>query len=214
MGLPPLPPSQGYQVTLEMFPWTSTAPINLYAAYDVNGGIGYLTDTNAAAAQFTQLYLNNQLMFDYAKKLATIDDGKPYNLPLNTDGTLQFSRFLFEGAGAGLSQLELKVWQVTPQGTTNLLAWTSAWIELQDVKNLYERAASTNGPTSLPPYTNDTGFRMIYSPPSTLSEDKQVIVFVHGINNSQFNFENTTETIFKRLFWPCLGLVDRWCVNV
>src|SRR5713101_2455415 len=123
-GLPVLPANQGYTVTLSMTPSSGSPSINLYAANDPAGGTGYLTDPVAAVNQFTRQYLNGQLIIDYASQLATIKSGQSYTLAVNTDGTLQRSHFLFEGAGIGQCELVLTI----SQGS-QVLARSSAWID-------------------------------------------------------------------------------------
>jgi hypothetical protein len=198
-GLPKLPPSQGYTATLTMWSSGGSPAINLYAAYGTNTGTGYLTDTNVAAAQFTKEYLGDQLIFDYSKELGTISPNQSYNLPLNTDGTLRYTNFLFEGTGTGSGQLTLTISQTTAQGS-NVLAQTSAWLDLHDVKDLYEQAHTANYDIA-PPSTKVSTLVKDKTWPVDLSEDKQVIVFVHGLNTSQSGYYNDSETMFKRLYW-------------
>ncbi len=54
-GLPQLP-DQGYTVTLSMTPVSGNPAINLYPAYESDGGTKYLTDTNVAALQISSVY--------------------------------------------------------------------------------------------------------------------------------------------------------------
>lgn len=199
-GLPKLPPSQGYSATLSMVAVSGYPTINLYPSYDPTGSASYLFDTNAAAAQFTQLFLGNQLMFDYAKRLAQITPDRSYSLPLSSDGTPQFTRFLFEGAGTNSSgQLILTISQ-TSGGTTNIVGQTSAWLELHDVKDLYERAVISNSYAG--PINNwSSGVERIEYPTASIDDNPDIIVFVHGINNTIPDWLTTSDTMFKRLYW-------------
>ncbi len=216
-GLPKLPSASGYTVTLSMVPSSGSPSINLFAAHDTNGSAAYLTDTNASAAQFTQEFLNGQLAFDYALRVGQVSPSQSYTVPVFTDGTPQFTRFLFEGAGAGGGQLLLTV----SNGTT-LVAQTAVWIELHDIREMYEQAYAENV-VLRPPYLRGTNeppsrHRVKKQISSAPDESKQVIVFVHGINNSEFDYESTSATFFKRLYWsgyrgrfasfrwPCLRL--------
>jgi len=52
-----------------------------------------------------------------------------------------------------------------------------------------------------PPSTRVSVFQTTHCLPNNASENPQAIVFVHGINNSEFDYENTSETMFKRLYW-------------
>ena len=50
--MPSLPANQGYQVTLSLAnASTTTFAVNLVNSVETNGGTGYLTDPNVAAAQ-------------------------------------------------------------------------------------------------------------------------------------------------------------------
>ncbi len=195
-GLPALPSSQGYTVTLRMSPSSGNPAINLYRAYDTNGGAAYLSDTNAAAAQFTQVFLNGQLIIDYAQKVGSVDSGHTYTLPVSTDGTPQFTHFLFEGAGIGSGDLVLTI----SQGT-NVIAQTSASIDLKDVKDLCERVIITNSFSGA--ISNwSSGIQSVQSPPVLGGEqDTNLIALVHGINVRHDDWVSSSATVFKRLYW-------------
>lgn len=201
-GLPKLPPSQGYTVTLSMSPSSGNPAINLYAAYGTNSGTGYLKNTNVAAAQFTKVYLGDQLMTDYAKSVAQISASQSYNLPLSSDGTPPYTNFLFEGVGTNSSsgQLILTVSQTTAQGS-NVLAQTSTWLELHDIKDFYERVVITNITTGA--ISNwSSGIEVVQYPVvSDANESHDIVVFVHGINNTVTDWLTSSDTMFKRLYW-------------
>jgi hypothetical protein len=64
---------------------------------------------------------------------------------------------------------------------------------------MYDRAqANTN--TTVPNNSTST-FTVTSNPASPPDEDKQLIVFVHGINNNDADYLNSSNTMFKRLFW-------------
>jgi pimeloyl-ACP methyl ester carboxylesterase len=201
-GLPKLPPSQGYTVALSMSPSSGNPAINLYAAYGTNSGSGYLKDTNAAAAQFTKVYLGDQLMVDYAKSLAQISASQSYNLPLSSDGTPQFTNFLFEGVGTNPSsgQLTLTISQATAQGS-NVLAQTSAWLDFHDIKDFYERAVITNITTGAISNWSSAIKTVQYRVVPDANESQDIVVFVHGINNTVTDWLTSSDTMFKRLYW-------------
>jgi hypothetical protein len=197
-GLPKLPPSQGYTVTLTMSPSSGSPAINLYAA--ITNSADYLSSTKTAAAQFTQVYLNDQLMMDYSKKLGTVSAIQSYSLPLSSDGTLQYTNFLFEGAGIGAGQLKLTISQTTTQGS-NVLAQTSMWLDLHDVRDFYERTILTNSVYN-PIAVQQTGIeRTEYASSTALGEDKDIIVLVHGFNVGYGDWLLESDTVFKRLYW-------------
>jgi hypothetical protein len=198
-GLPKLPPSQGYTVTFTMSPSSGTPAINLYAA--ITNSADYLTDTNVAAAQFTQIYFNGQLMFDYSKKLGTISASQSYTLPLLSDGTPQYTNFLFEGAGIGVGQLTMTISQTTAQGS-NVLAQTSAWLDLRDVDDMFERVQIT-GVTNIPPASGflTSGYNEDNFVSASSDEDTNIVVFAHGWRMGLWDYYNFSESMFKRLYW-------------
>lgn len=199
-GLPALPASQGYTITLSLSASHGSPAINLYRAYDPEGGTGYLTDTNNANQQFTRQEFQGQVVFDYAQALAQVRPGQSYTLPVNvTDGQPQFTRLLFEGAGQGTGQLVLTI----AQGT-NILAQTSAWIELRDVKDLYEQAVVENVVQDWPDMVErevSSTFRVLHSPALDPSQSVEVAVFVHGWRMGVWDYLNFSDTMFKRLYW-------------
>jgi hypothetical protein len=198
-GLPKLPPDQGYRATLSMSASSGTPSINLYPAF--TNSADYLSSTNAAAAQFTQYYLNGQLVFDYSKKLGTVNPSQSYNLPLSADGIPLYTNFLFEGAGTnGSGQLTLTISQTTVQGS-NVLAQTSMWLDLHDVKDFYERAVITNNISGAK--SNWTSGIEIVQPAtaSALGDDTNLIVLVHGINVPYPDWGIEGDTVLKRLYW-------------
>jgi hypothetical protein len=160
-----------------------------------------LSSTNAAAAQLTQYYFNGQLMFDYSKKLGTVSPNQSYNLPISADGIPLYTNFLFEGAGTnGSGQLTLTISQTTVQGS-NVLAQTSMWLDLHDVKDFYERAVITNNMSGAK--SNWIGGIEIVQPASAsaLGDDTNLIVLVHGINVPYPDWGIEGDTVFKRLYW-------------
>jgi hypothetical protein len=198
-GLPKLPKTNGYTITLTMSASSGSPAINLYASYDTNGGTSYLSDTNAAAAQFTQVYLGTQLEFDYSQQLATINANQSYTLPVYSDGTPEYTHFLFEGAGIGTGQLTLTVSQATSQGS-NVLAQSSEYIDLHDIKDLYERTIITNNMNgAISNWTS--GIYTTQYPLLSTDNDTNLIVLIHGINVGDWDWVNDSETVFKRLYW-------------
>lgn len=189
-GLPKLPTADGYTATLSIsaINGNPSPSINLYAQYDTNGGVGYLTDPNAAAQQVASPYGND---------LARITSTQNYNLPVYGDGSLKYSHFLFEGAGIGSGRLTLTI-----SKNSNVLCVASAYLEFHDVKDFFEHARSSDVALNDPPTTNTGAYSIdSYQVAHASSENKEVIVFVHGINNTEFVYENANDTIFKRLYW-------------
>ncbi len=186
-GMPTLPLDQGYTVTLSMSPSSGNPAINLYPACESDGGSIYLTDTNVAATQIGSAY--------YANELCTISNSQSYTLPVDGYGNLLFTHFLFEGAGIGEGQLMLTISQ-----NGNVIAQTGVWLDLHDIKDLYEQAHTENIDTA-PPSTKTSVLVEDKTLPANPAESQQVIVFVHGLNVGNWEYHDESETMFKRLYW-------------
>jgi pimeloyl-ACP methyl ester carboxylesterase len=199
-GLPVLRAVDGYRAELSIEAYSGNPSINLYRSRDPAGGVGYLTDTSAAADQFTKVYLYEQLMFDYGSKLATIAPGSSYTIPLDAiNGGLSFDRFLFEGVDRGSGRLVLAVYRDETK-----LVETSAYIDLRDAKELYEQAIVTSVQQQWPEMVEEnhvSGFQLQQVPDPAPDGYKEVAVFVHGWRMSNWEYFNFAETMYKRLYW-------------
>jgi hypothetical protein len=195
-GLPKLPATNGYAITLSMSAVSGSPAINLYRSFDTNGSASYLSDTNAAAAQFTQWYLGDQLIFDFAQKLGTISSSQTYTLPVSTDGTPDYTHFLFEGACTnGSGELLLTISQ-----NGNTIAQTGVWLDMHDVKDFYEQAVITNNMSgTISNWTS--GIELVQPAITSLGDDTNLIVLVHGINVGDGDWRIESDTVFKRLYW-------------
>ena len=197
-GVPQLPSTQGYTVTLSMSAVSGAPAINLYLSSDPQGGTGYLTDTNAAAEQARTTLSPNP---EFGVALANINAQQSYTLPPDFFDYHYpyYSRFLFEGAGIGEGQLTLTIAQ-----NGNPLAQTSVYLDIHDIKDLYEQAHITGVPTNYPAMvqeTNATTFVSDHELPSSLTESNQLVVFVHGWRMGFWDYQSFSDTRFKRLYW-------------
>jgi len=195
-GLPQLPASQGYTVTLSMTPVSGNPAVNLYPAYESDGGTKYLTDTNVAALQLSTVYVMGTPVIAYGTALGTISSTQSYTLPVDGYGNAVFTHFLFEGAGIGEGQLTMTISQ-----NGNTIAQTSTWLDMHDIKDFYDRAVVTNiisGPSSSWSSAIETEQ---YASSSALGSDTNLIVFVHGFNVENWNWLDDSDTVFKRLYW-------------
>lgn len=183
-GIPPLPSGQGYSVTV-----SSSGPgIQLFPAYEsTDGGIGYLTNTTVAA---------NQVTSSSRFALGSISPGTNYLFPDGYFATYGRKHFLFEGASAGEGAVTLTI----AQGT-NVLMQTSVYMDLKDVKDMYEQGRAKNVTSGIPPSSLVSELAVDRTVSATANETQQIIVFVHGINNTEFDYQVSTETLFKRLYW-------------
>jgi hypothetical protein len=181
-GVPPLPASQGYSVTLSCNAVSGSPAINFYEA-ETNGGIGYLTNVTVAQSLVGET------------QLGTISSGNTYTFPDNFfDGSNKY--FMFEGAGIGEGQFMLTISQ-----NGNTIAQTSTYIDLHDIKDFFEQdviqenmsGAKSNWTSSVesvqPAISSDSG------------DDTNLIVLVHGFNVGDWDWLNDSDTVFKRLYW-------------
>src|SRR6202040_4295571 len=78
---------------------------------------------------------------------------------------------------------------------------TSAYLELHDIKDFYERAVITNNMSGAK--SNWTSAVEIVQPAtaSGSGNDTNLIVLVHGINVGVWEWLNESETVYKRLYW-------------
>jgi hypothetical protein len=194
-GLPNLPASQGYTVVLEPNQDIANPAINLYAACEANGGTGYLTDTNIATTQVNSIYGSSlgQVGVDANYNWHT------YNLPVNSNGQPLLTNFLFEGVSPGQGNLTLTIYK-----NGQPVAQTFAYLNLQDIKSMYEQAVVTNVIQTWPEMVQQSatsGFEVMNSPPVSAFDAKELAVFVHGWRMTQWDYQDFSDTMFKRLYW-------------
>ena len=204
-GMPPLPSAQGYTVTLSWANATGNPAINLFNAFETNGGTGYLTDTNIAAKQsewqFTP-YQPPQPKPGYSIGTVSIAGvpghfGGSFTFPDNffTNGAAKY--LLFEGAGTnGTGELVLTILQ-----HSNIVVQTGVWLDLHSVRDYYERAVITNNMSGSKSNWTSAVQVVQQSPVSALANDTNLIVLVHGINVTPADCLQQGDTVFKRLYW-------------
>jgi hypothetical protein len=186
-GVPGISSYDGYEVSLEWQSYSGTPAVRLFESIETNGGNLYLTDTNVAWA-----YVQNQNPFG----LGTVRAGTPFIFPINYFAQSGRKHFLFEGVSAGSGALALTV-----KKNGIALATTTVNIQLQDIKEMYEQAYAENVSQQPPPSDLVSLHRVRTRFAPTADETKQIIVFVHGANNTEFDYESTSATFYKRLYW-------------
>lgn len=176
-------------------PNSSNPTIDLFPAADSDGGIGYLTNSIAA---------ENQLDFSLYPYIGRIGPGS--NLVLNAS---QFANnwagnhFIWCGVGDGTGELNLTI----ADADGNILAQTTAYIEIVDIAQMFERW-TVGDQTGVAPLTNAlpasenlpvgiSAFR--YEPP--MDTNNPYILYVHGWNMEQWDKDRFAESAFKRLYW-------------
>jgi hypothetical protein len=203
-GMPSLPTNGAFQVTLSWAHTTGNPAINLYAAVETKGGTAYLTDTNIAELQcainvggsFPDLTYSSP-SFAIATNIAP-GYQNTYTFPADYFANAGNQYFLFEGAGTGGNgELILTIYQ-----NGNAIAQTGVWLDLHNVHDFFEHPRASDVSLANPPTTNTGAFTINgYETIKTPLEDSNIIIYVHGVNTTQFYYEDDSASVFKRLYW-------------
>jgi len=190
---------QGYTLAIET---TGGLQVNVYKA--VQAGADYLTDEGVANQQLNGEFPVGTLQWKFGQSV-TLNNLQAFIRPNEYGDTPIPSVFEGKIAGEGTIKLLLK----KPDGAVE--SSSEVHVKLMEARNMFEQAhvetARADNRFRLPweaPYTyeeptvsyaNDTP--NFETPPG---ETKQCIVFVHGFNNTLFERQNWSETMFKRLW--------------
>lgn len=204
--------------------------INIYPSEDASGSSEYLTNEIAAGRQIAGVF--NTAITDKSNK-HTIKDGvfvfkSDFWSGLSGDSTKKC--LLFEAASAGKGELAIVF---LDRNGIELTTGSSVWLDLKNIKQMYERAKVTSTPDPIAP-PSDTAYPANAPPeptmgwisdpnnnppdysPTSWAETQQYIVFVHGWNMTYESSQSFAETMFKRLwqrgykgrfarlYWPTL----------
>jgi hypothetical protein len=88
---------------------------------------------------------------------------------------------------------------ISQNGAT--IAETSVWMDLHDVKDLYERTVIVDNTSGTISNWSSTIKTVQPALSSALGNDNNLTVFVHGINVDNWHWLNDSDTVFKRLYW-------------
>jgi hypothetical protein len=189
----------GSTITLSWAGTGSSPTIDLFAAADTNGGMGYLTNETIATQQ------TNITLCPYIGRL-----GPGGSIQLNAStfsNNWAGNYFIWCGCAFGSDQLNLTI----ADGSGNVLAQSSQYIQLQDIKQMYERWTVGDIPTIAPktnvypaednfsPGAPTTPFYYPYDPAYDTNDN--YILYVHGWNMESWEKDRFAETAFKRLYW-------------
>ena len=169
--------------------------IDLFVAADPDGGIGYLTNglTGAIQAENTSC--------PYVGRI-----GPGRSVQLNSSqfaGNWAGNHFIWCGVSNGSGALNLTI----ADGGGNPLAQATIYIQIEDIKQMYERWTVGDNPNNAP--TNvaqiaqndlaagETAFQ--YSEAS--DTNTPYILYVHGWNMQLWEKDRFAESAFKRLYW-------------
>ncbi|HEX3626439.1 MAG TPA: alpha/beta hydrolase, partial [Verrucomicrobiae bacterium] len=166
--------------------------IDLFAAADPDGGIGYQTNETVAMEQ------TNLAQCPYIGRIGPND-----TLQLNSlMNSLPSTHFIWGGVSNGIGQLTLTI-----SDGTNILGQTSTYIQIVDIKQMYERWSVGDNQNVAPTNTaylvsdglaaGEMPVRYV-SPPNASTP---YILFVHGWNCSPFDKDWFAQTALKRLYW-------------
>ena len=175
-------------------PNPSNPAIDIFQAADPDGGIGYLTNETIAAAQLDPYQ---------GSYVGPLGPGQSIQLNANHFGSTWWgNHFIWCGVSNGSGGLTLTI----ADGGGNVLAQTTAYIQIADIKNMYERWTVGDNPNQAPLIVatnacNDlpgpTPFQ--YTPPT--DPNIPYILHVHGYNMKTWEKDRFAETEYKRLYW-------------
>jgi hypothetical protein len=186
-------------------PNPSNPTIDIVGTADQDGGIGYLTNYFTAQQQVTRS----------SGGMLRLGPGDTQEVVFNTASGLQFwNRAVWCGAKVGSGALTLTF----KQGGIKI-AETKAYIEIKDIKGMYERWTVGDAPSMAPtnqPYLAWDGLPSGAVPfqygPSD-NTNTPYILLVHDYNLPPWKKDRYAETAFKRLYWqgyPGRFGVFRW----
>jgi hypothetical protein len=182
----------GSAVTLSWGSVSGSPTIDLFVAADADGGMGYLTNGAIATNQI------NASLCPYIGRLAP---GGSIQLNASTfTNHWAGDYFIWCGVTNGTGQLNLTI----AQGGTNVLWQTSVYIQLVDIKQMYERWTVGDRP-SYPPTSvaalagEDLPQPFYYT--NQAPAGTPYILYVHGWNLETWEKDRWAEAAFKRLYW-------------
>jgi hypothetical protein len=124
----------------------------------------------------------------------------------NVPNTLPIAWFIFEGSGEGKGELVVSFWKDGKKiGET-----PGIWLDLKDIKKMYQRAIATPESLIAPYQSNGNAFdddSASYFPDVTPrfepadDEEELCLVFVHGWKATEADATSAGQTMFKRLWW-------------
>jgi hypothetical protein len=166
--------------------------IDIFQSVEGAGGIGYLTNETTAAEQIDpslHLYMGR------------IGPGQGIQLPAYLfENAYGRNHLIWCGVSNGVGQLTLTI----NDSGNNVLAQSSASIQIEDIKQMYERWTVGDNPsiapTNTPQLTGD-GVPYAFQYPPALDTNTSYILFVHGWNEPLWEKDRFAETAYKRLYW-------------
>jgi hypothetical protein len=171
-------------------PDTNNPSIDLFAPEDINGGNGYLNDYSAARRQTNTPWL------------ARLEPGQSLIVFSNDVIPQRLLPLIWCGVKKGSGKLTFTI----TQGGTNILAEASAYIQINDIKQMYERWTVGDdpgiAPTNVPAIATEdltNGVGAFQYPTNTVNTP--YILLLHDYALPRWKKDRYAETAFKRLYW-------------
>ena len=175
--------------------WNGNNPtIDLFQASDADGGIEYLTNDTSAA---------NQIDLSQSGYVGRLAPGGSVSLNASFFSGWAGNHFIWCGVTNGSGQLNL----IIADTNGNVLAQTSQWIQILDIKQMYERWTVGDNLTNAPATTAYLATEGLPTGASAFQytqlqvTNTPYILFVHGWNMETWEKDRFAETAFKRLYW-------------
>lgn len=172
--------------------------IDIFAAADTTGGIGYQTNETLATTQM------NGVQGPYVGQLGPGQSIQISSFDNNGNPTWLGNYFIWCGVSNGTGGLTLTIFDAN----NNVLAKTKTYIKIQDIKQMYERwTVGDNAhvtPTATAALATDIPTNSMTDPfqyPAPSYTNTPYILHVHGYNLTMFEKNATADTEFKRLYW-------------
>jgi hypothetical protein len=184
--------------------------IRIFPAVETNGGTLYLTDIATAQAQTNAPFGTNIVGTNILNHTwqFTVTTNAPFFFTTNFWSNFEtnpVTYLLFDGVSSGSGKLVLALYK--SDGTNELAEGQPLYLDLKDIKQMYERwsAGEGNGDPPLTAATNSSARSPSGTGPfqydSSSPEASQYILFVHGWNMHPWEKDAWAETAYKRLYW-------------
>lgn len=175
-------------------PMTGNPMIDIFQATDPDGGIEYLTNETSAATQINPAY---------STYIGRLVPGGSIQLNSSYFSGWAGNHFIWCGVSNGMGALALTI----SDASNNVMAQSVVYIQLQDIKQMYERWTVGDNPTNAPYNSAEAvteglaaGVPVFQYPPPQ-DTNTPYILFVHGWNMDSYDKDRFAETAFKRLYW-------------
>jgi hypothetical protein len=175
--------------------------IRVFQAVETNGGSLYLTDEVTAQAQTNASYGNciiDNTLVDQNAVSKYFRFVLPTNIWSNLFDAQPVAHLLFDAVKRGKGQLAVSIYK--SDGVTKLAEGPGVWLDLKDVKEMYERWTVGENPGAAPATTASL-VSVPYQYDSSIPAENNYILFVHGWNLPTWEKDAFAETAFKRSYW-------------